>query len=210
MKKELDLEKWSRKEHFEFFSKFDEPFFGVTVQIDCTNAYQEAKKNQYSFFLYYLHKSLAAANQIAPFSYRIIEGKVYEFDQVNAAPTINKPDNTFAFSYMDYHEDFTTFSDHANDIIEQVRNIKGLGPATDGENVIHFSALPWLNFTSVSHARHFKSGDSCPKISFGKMHMIGDKKMMPVSIHVHHALMDGYDVGMFVELFQELMDGGAT
>ncbi len=210
MKKELDLENWSRKEHYEFFSKFDEPFFGVTVQIDCTNAYQEAKKNQYSFFLYYLHKSLAAANQITPFSYRIIDGKVYEFDQINAAPTVNKPDNTFAFSYMDYHEDFKAFSNHANEIIEKARNIKGLGPATDGENVIHFSALPWLNFTSVSHARHFNSGDSCPKISFGKMQIVGDKKMMPVSIHVHHALMDGYDVGMFVDLFQELMDGSAT
>jgi len=28
---------------------------------------------------------------------------------------------------------------------------------------------------------------------------------MPVSIHVHHALMDGYEVGLFVEEFQRLM-----
>lgn len=42
------------------------------------------------------------------------------------------------------------------------------------------------------------------------MHTVGDKRMMPVSIHVHHALMDGYDVGMFVDLFQELMDGSVS
>lgn len=29
---------------------------------------------------------------------------------------------------------------------------------------------------------------------------------MPVSVHVHHALADGYHVGQFVELFQNLMD----
>ncbi len=30
---------------------------------------------------------------------------------------------------------------------------------------------------------------------------------MPVSIHVHHALADGYHVGLFVNKFQELMNG---
>jgi chloramphenicol O-acetyltransferase type A len=29
---------------------------------------------------------------------------------------------------------------------------------------------------------------------------------MAMSIHVHHGLMDGYHVGEFVKLFQELMD----
>ena len=31
-------------------------------------------------------------------------------------------------------------------------------------------------------------------------------KEMPVSIHGHHALMDGYHVGMFVEKFQNLLN----
>lgn len=65
--------------------------------------------------------------------------------------------------------------------------------------------MPWLDFTSVSHARHFKFEDSCPKISFGKMTGEGEDRIMPVSIHVHHALMDGYEVGLFVEEFQQLM-----
>ena len=33
------------------------------------------------------------------------------------------------------------------------------------------------------------------------------EKFMPVSIHVHHALMDGYEVGIFVDKFQNLMNG---
>jgi chloramphenicol O-acetyltransferase type A len=31
-------------------------------------------------------------------------------------------------------------------------------------------------------------------------------KTMPVSIHVHHGLMDGYHVGLFVDEFQRLMN----
>ena len=30
---------------------------------------------------------------------------------------------------------------------------------------------------------------------------------MPVSINVHHALMDGYHVGLFIEKFQKLLNG---
>jgi chloramphenicol O-acetyltransferase type A len=31
---------------------------------------------------------------------------------------------------------------------------------------------------------------------------------MPVSIHVHHALMDGYHVGQFIDQFQKRMLDG--
>jgi chloramphenicol O-acetyltransferase type A len=29
---------------------------------------------------------------------------------------------------------------------------------------------------------------------------------MPVSVHVHHALMDGFHVGQFVEAFQDILN----
>jgi chloramphenicol O-acetyltransferase type A len=66
--------------------------------------------------------------------------------------------------------------------------------------------LPWLNFTSLSHARAFSFKDCIPKISFGKMTEQNGVKTMPVSIHVHHAIADGSDVGLFVEKFQEILN----
>jgi chloramphenicol O-acetyltransferase type A len=38
------------------------------------------------------------------------------------------------------------------------------------------------------------------------MKEVHGKKTMPVSVHVHHGLADGYHVGLFVERFQELMN----
>ncbi|MFC4097721.1 chloramphenicol acetyltransferase [Euzebyella saccharophila] len=207
MKREIEIKNWNRKDHFEFFSQFDEPFFGVTVRIDCTEAYEESKKYGYSFFLYYLHKALMAANEIASFKYRISEGKVFEYDFVNGSPTINRENGTFGFSYIEYQEDFKMFCEVARIEMERVRNSTGLMPAVSGENVIHFSSLPWIDFTSISHARHFKFMDSCPKISFGKMTEMDGKRTMPISVHVHHALMDGLHVGQFIERFQEMMSG---
>jgi chloramphenicol O-acetyltransferase type A len=206
MKQSINIETWARKDHFNFFRQFDEPFFGVTVNIDCTKAYAAAKEKGVSFFLYYLHKALSAANSVEAFRYRIGGNEVFLYEKVNASPTINRPDGTFGFSYIDYHSDFNDFETEAQKEIERVQNSKGLVPAVSGENVIHFSSIPWINFTSLSHARSFSFNDCIPKISFGKMTEANGIKTMPVSIHVHHALMDGYHVGQFVEAFQNLMN----
>lgn len=206
MKHKLNLESWNRKDHFQFFNQFEEPFFGVTVNIDCTTAYKVSKEVKSSFFLYYLHKSLTAVNNIRPFKYRIENNDVVEYDIVNASPTINRPDGTFGFAYIGFIKDYTVFLNEAQKEIDKVQNSLGLVPAVSGENLIHYSSIPWLNFTSLSHARAFSFKDSIPKISFGKMTEHDGQKKMPVSIHVHHGLMDGYHLGEFVDLFQELMD----
>ncbi len=206
MKEKIDIDTWIRKDHFKFFSTFGEPFFGVTVDVDCTLTYKEAKEKAVSFFLLYLHKSLVAANVIEPFSYRIIDGEVWKYSNVNAAATINRPNGTFGFGYLDFYEDFNDFKLAADQEIEEVKATTGLIPSAAGENVIHYSALPWLNFTSLSHARNFAFQDSCPKISFGKVRDENGKKIMPVSIHVNHALMDGYHVAQFVDAYQDLLN----
>ena len=51
IEKIIDIATWNRREHYEHFSAFlTIRFFGVTVQVDCTRAYQEAKTKGISFF----------------------------------------------------------------------------------------------------------------------------------------------------------------
>jgi chloramphenicol O-acetyltransferase type A len=204
----LDIENWPRKEHFDFFRKFEEPFFGATVMIDCTKAYAEAKRLHVSFFIYYLHKTLLAVNAIEPFRYRISDDAVFVYDQIDGSATISRKDGSFGFSLIEFHPDIDIFSKNALVEIERVQNTPGLFTRTFGiDNLIHFSAIPWLDFTSLSHARSFTFPDSCPKISFGKMTVSeAGRKSMAMSIHVHHGLMDGLHVGKFVDCFQENMD----
>ncbi len=206
MRKKLDLDKWVRKDHYMFFNTFEEPFFGVTVDVDCTATYREAKEKGVSLFLLYLHKSLMAANNVEPFRYRIIEGEVWIYDQVHASATINRTNGTFGFGYLDFHPGFKSFQASAMEEIKKVENSTGLIPSAGGENVIHCSALPWLNFKSMSHARSFSFKDSCPKFSFGQLREEGGRKVMALSIHVNHALMDGFHVAQFVSHYQNLLN----
>lgn len=208
MKTLLDLENWNRKEHFAHFCRMEEPFFGATVEIDCTKAYETAKELKVSFFLFYLHKTLVAVNSIENFRYRIADGKIYINDRIDVSATIGREDGTFGFSLIEYNPDFKIFEKNALAEIERIQNTTGLFTRSfDDDNVIHFSAIPWLNFTSLSHARSYTFPDSCPKVSFGKMITSETgKRTIAMSVHVHHGLMDGLHVGQFVDLLQDQMN----
>ena len=206
MKQKLDLDTWNRKEHFLFFKQMDEPFYGITTTIDCTQAYTRARSLGISFFSYYLHKTLGAVNAIENFRYRIIEDEVYIFDVIDASATVMREDKTFGFSYMAYAENPIDFAQIVQTEIERIQTTTGIFTREYPDNLIHFSALPWINFTSLSHARSFSWPDSCPKISFGKLTEENGKKSMPISVHVHHGLVDGYHVGLFIERLQQLMN----
>ncbi|WP_299180406.1 chloramphenicol acetyltransferase [uncultured Aquimarina sp.] len=208
MKTLLDLTNWNRKEHYEFFGSFDEPFFGIVSNINFTKGYQKIQENGYSYFLYYLHKAVKAANTIEPFRYRIEDNKVYVYDQVHVSATIGRDDHTFGFSFIEYDENFKVFEQNAQKEIEAVKNSKGLRHNDNAKRMdsLHVSSIPWFNFTSISHARHFQYKDSVPKISFGKYAKIEDEIHLPISVHVHHGLMDGYHVGEYLEEFQRLLN----
>jgi chloramphenicol O-acetyltransferase type A len=206
MKQKLDLNSWNRKEHFLFFKQMEEPFYGITTTVDCTKAYAKAKELGVSFFSYYLHKTLSAVNAIENFRYRIIEDEVYVFDVIDASATIMREDTTFGFSYMPYAENPIDFAQIVQTEIARIQTTTGVFTREYPENLIHFSALPWINFTSLSHARSFSWPDSCPKISYGKLLDENGKKTMPISIHVHHGLVDGYHVGLFLDRLQQLMN----
>jgi chloramphenicol O-acetyltransferase type A len=41
-----------------------------------------------------------------------------------------------------------------------------------------------------------------PKLAFGRAEPAGEHLWMPMSVEVHHALMDGLHVGRFVQAFE--------
>lgn len=206
MKQKLNFDTWNRKEHFLFFKQMEEPFFGITTSIDCTKAFAKSKELEIPFFTYYLHKTLSAVNAIESFRYRILNDEIFIFDIIHVSATILRNDKTFGFSFIEYTDNITQFSENTKKEIERIQHTTGLFTRNYPENIIHFSALPWINFTSFSHARSYTLPDSCPKISFGKLIDENGKKTMSMSIHVHHGLMDGLHVGQFLNAFESLMN----
>ncbi len=204
----LDKHLWNRKEHYEFFSKLDYPFFGITSEIEVTQCYNFAQEQQLSFFISYLYLSLAAAQEIENFRYRIVDDQIRIYDIVHAASTVFRKDESFAFSFVPFDSRFESFVSDAKKEIDRVQCLEGLCFDDNAirPDAIHFSALPWIKFTNITHAHSNKNNDSCPKISFGKVFWRDDKLWMPISIYVHHALMDGYHVGLYLDKFQQFLN----
>jgi chloramphenicol O-acetyltransferase type A len=206
--KKLDLNTWKRKEHFEFFSKMDNPFFGIVTKIDCTKAYEKSKENGFSFFAYYLHNSITAINNTEEFKLRIIDGQVFLHNVIHAGTAILREDKTFAFAFIPFSQDFGVFSNDLQKEIENVKNSTGL--RFEGEkgktDLVQYSVVPWFTFSGVSHPRNFNTNDSIPKITFGKITRKENKMLMPLSIDAHHGLVDGFHIGEYLSKFQDLLN----
>lgn len=200
--KQLDISTWNRKHQFEFYNTFADPYFGVTVKMDVTQAYRFAKENQLSFFAVYLHDCLKAVNAVEPFRYRIVEeNQVVIHDVIHASATMLRPDNTFGFSFIDYDPNLAVFHERLQAEKARVMKSTELFPPKNTEDCIYCSALPWLDFTGHKEA---VSGwkESVPKFAFGKMVEEGEKRTMSFAISVSHALMDGYHLSLFTEQLQ--------
>lgn len=204
----LDIPSWNRKEHYDFFRAMELPFFGLVAEVECSYGYKLCRQKGYSFFLYYLHKCLVAVNSIENLKYRIEEDKVRIYDTIHVSPTIGRADHTFGFSFLPYEPDFIQFSTTAQVEIDNIRAQTGLclSPAANRADVVHFSALPWVAFTHLSHAGMIQNPGSVPKISVGKLVDKQNRYFMPVSIHLHHALADGYHAGQFFEKLEKLLN----
>ncbi|MCP4311306.1 MAG: chloramphenicol acetyltransferase [Bacteroidetes bacterium] len=206
-RKKIDTRSWERREIFDFFKDYEEPYYGITMELDCTEAYDYAKERGISFFLYYLYLTLKAVNLTEAFKYRIEGDELFLYDVINGSATIDRDDGTFGFSHILYFEELDLFLEKATEEVIEVRTTNQLMRSGIGENVIHFSSLPWIGFTHVSHPRRYDRRDSIPKITIGKFHKSSERRLIPVSVHVNHAVADGLHVGMFFDTLQGLFSG---
>lgn len=204
----VDVENWKRKEHFDFFSKMKNPFFGITTEVDCTHLYERSKEEGVSFFSCYLHSSMTAVNAVEELRYRIVEDKVVCFPVIDAGATVGREDGTFGFIYVPYHVDFQIFNAALQKEIQAVHRSTGLRLQDEDKkkNLIRHSTIPWTSFSALLHPTNLDPKESIPKITFGKYSTRGGKKFLPVSIEAHHGLLDGIHLAKYLHAFQEQLD----
>jgi chloramphenicol O-acetyltransferase type A len=203
----LDLDSWARRQLFEFFQRYDQPYFNVCTQLDITRLMELLESRPHkNVAMTYLYFALRVANEIEPFRYRLKGDQILVHDIIHGGSTVLMPDETFSFAYFDYNDDFEEFIEGAKKAIEEVRNGDGVLRPTPRDNLIYFTILPWFSFTSFAHARNSERGLSVPRIAFGKFLKEAGRVRLPFSVEVHHALMDGLHVGRYLNRLQEALD----
>jgi chloramphenicol O-acetyltransferase type A len=202
----LDTRSWPRRAAFEYFRGFDKPYFNVCTRLDVARlkAAAAAAGGGLSLAVYFV--ALRLANRHEPFRLRLEGGRVRVHERVHASTTVLRDDESFGFAELEADDDFGRFSRQAGTAIARARERGApFEPRLDDSAVIHLTTLPWVHFTSFSHARNWGREDAVPKLAFGRAEADGARLWLPVSVEVHHALMDGLHVGRYLEDFEAVL-----
>ncbi len=194
---EVNFAKWERKKMFDLFDVYDEPFFNITANVEIVNLPAFCKNNDLSFNLTTIFISQKVINTIPEFKMRIAEGSIRLYGKVNCGSTIFMPDKTFSFCYYPYNSDLKLFDKKGKNDIKKLKEEGDFDPRHEELNLVYYSTLPWIKFTSIKHPRRFGKVDSIPKIVFGKWFKENGKCFIPVSTEAHHGLLDGYHIGLY-------------
>jgi chloramphenicol O-acetyltransferase type A len=207
MHKAVDRENWNREDVFRFFRPFEDPFFNVTVTLDVTVLVSLCKKQDLSFSAACLFFSQRAVNQIPEFRFRLKDGELIEYASVEATQTVLLDNESFAFCHLPAADDLVSYVKSARESIAHYKRLRSFDVKTERLDLIYYTVLPWLEFTSFKHATRSNPDQTVPRIAIGKYSTDGGGRIkIPVSVEVNHAIMDGIHLGKYVSLFQKELD----
>jgi chloramphenicol O-acetyltransferase type A len=202
---EIDIKNWPRRATYEFFKDYEDPFFNFTANLDVSELYHFCKRNGLAYSLVALHTCQKAVNEIREFRIRLVEDKLVEFEKVDITQTILNDDETFSFSYYEMRDDIFEFERAAKIARDHYRKLKTFDVETHRLDLIYYSVIPWVSFTSFKHASRLDRRQTVPRIVFGKTFDLADRKLMPLSVEANHTIMDGFHVGKLFNRFQEII-----
>jgi chloramphenicol O-acetyltransferase type A len=200
----IDVQTWSRREHFELFSTYGYPHWGMCANVDLTAFYPAVKQRGYSLTVAIVYLITRVSNAIPEFRYRIRDGKVVEHEIVHPGFTLLAEEDAFSFCFVDYDENFSTFAVKAAERIASVKEHPWV-KQTPQDDVLYMTAIPWVSFTSFLHPMRLQPEDSIPRFVWGKFFEENGRVMMPLGVQGHHALLDGVHVGKFYAEIQDYL-----
>ncbi|MGI8618390.1 MAG: CatA-like O-acetyltransferase [Gemmatimonadaceae bacterium] len=204
----LDVARWKRRQHFELFRQFQNPFFSVCVDVDATKTWELSKRARSpSFYVATLFHSLRAANDTEAFRMRIRGDQVWVHDRVRASATVLRDDETFGFGIFPPARTLQEFGERgAQEMAAAKLPVPLVLPNPGEDDLVYHSSLPWMRFTAFGNALN-GGKDSVPRVVFGRCAQLGGRWLMPVAVEVHHALVDGLDVARYLERLQQGLSG---
>ena len=201
----IDMQTWSRRNHFKLFSNFNHPHFSMCVNVDVTAFYPFVKRNGYSFTVSMVYVISRASNAIPEFRQRIRGEQVVEHKIVNPGFSILIDEDIFSFCHVEYAEDFSEFAVRAAKNIADVKAHRDLTHNPEKDDALYMSPIPWVSFTSFNHPMQLHPTDSIPRFAWGRCFQESGALKMPLSVQGHHATMDGIHMGRFYEKVQEYL-----
>lgn len=199
----IDLDTYPRREHFEHFLAM-QLTYSATVMIDITElrlALRERALRAYPAQIWMLSETV---RRVPEFRMSVDpEGRLGQFDALDPLYTVfNEATKTFSGIWTRHVRDFRVFHDAVIADIERFNtgryNPQGESPI----NVLNVSSIPWVDFTAFN--LNLPTNYTLPIFTIGRYVESNGRTEMPLAIQIHHAVCDGYHLGLFVEELRRL------
>jgi chloramphenicol O-acetyltransferase type A len=207
--KTIDLETWPRRRHFEVFRSLDFPHFSLCAEVDVTHLVASRPSIGMSLTIAIVYALARAANEQIDFRLRLREGQVVEHEVIHPSPTVMGEGRLFSFCTIPYSPEPEAFAACASERMAQAQLAPRLEDDPGQDDLLFMTSLPWVSFTSFTHPIHMRPVDSIPRLAWGKIASRDGRQVMPLSVQVHHALMDGVHVGQYYQAVQDLLHRAA-
>lgn len=204
MFRKIELSTWERKMHYEIYRQFANARYDITLELDVTNLVRFVKENHLSFTLTMIHTIARCANEIDEFRMRIENDEPVIYDSIDLSFTyLNKETNLMKNVVAENDADVHKFNQRAKEVIEEQ---KAYFTGALGNGIYQFSSVPWISYTHISHTFSGNKDYAVPVFDFGRFYEKNERTVIPFSIEVHHAFVDGYHLGVLVEKLQKALD----
>ena len=201
----VDLESWPRAAQFRFFRTYQQPHYATTTRLDVTHLMQR-KAGGLSPYRACLYAIGAGLHKVPELCMRFRGDMVVAHEMITLSMTVPTKAGSFGYAYVPFIPEFAAFEKQANALIAQVARGDVLD-ANNGErdDLAYLSCMPWLDYTSINNALPGPN-DCIPRITWGKIVAREGRWEMAMTLEVHHALVDGAQVGGYFEAVQGVLE----
>jgi chloramphenicol O-acetyltransferase type A len=130
------------------------------------------------------------------------------YDSVDLSMAVPLANGNFNYAYVPFLPDVPAFDAQCLRLIEVAKSKIGLeANAGERDDLAYLSCMPWLDYTAINNALPGPE-DCIPRVSWGKFVADGNgRRSMAMTIEMHHALVDGRQVGEYFRGVQTALNG---
>lgn len=203
--KKIDIEKWPRRAHYQYYREEILCGYSVTAKIDVTRLISFVRKQKKKFYGCFLYAAAKTVNHYDFLRMMIPpDGGVGIWKVSHPNFTVfHEDDETFSDLWMEYHSEFDEFYREWEQVTKKYGKNKGIkGRFGQPANFFCISCVPWLDYTGYST---YSTGEPAlfPIITFGKYTEYDGKYQLPVTLTISHASADGFHTSLFFKKLQE-------
>ena len=200
----IDWERYPRRAHFEYFHAMPDPYAGVTAQVELTPFFTVCRRDRLPFFLSFLYCAGRAANAVPQLRQRIVDGRPGEFSTCDTSHTVMREEGTYSYCRLNCMQPFEDYLPAALTAQAQAKACGGLDDGEDALSLLFVSSLPWINYAALRQPTPVPA-DSNPRLTWGRYGEENGKILMPVTLLVNHALVDGSHIAQFYAALDEAL-----